>query len=133
MPVIIILTIFILYLPTIFSLLSIFRFVAIVVIRAMATEISTESAYDDAATYTSDSLYYIAAAWDNVTVINSDQFNTSITVGDRSEYTVRPPGSQDKVTYRNWPLRSNTWYCSFVRYEINNTSPKPNEVRKGLL
>ena len=109
------------------------RFVAIVVVLGSVNDVGTDqSQYDDAGPYTNVARYYIAAAW-NETAVYNGQVNSTIVVGDNMDFTVRPPGSQDKTTYSNVPLRSNQDYCIFIRYDILNEDPGSTMVRRGKL
>ena len=81
----------------------------------------SQSAYDDARAYVPDAPnpYYIAAAWDEQDVIASRVPN-SFTVGNstKDSYVVHVQGRT--TTYINVPLKSDTKYSIFVRYDIYN-------------
>ena len=80
-----------------------------------------KSQYNDAGAFVNNAnpplQYYITAAWD------SDSLNripNLFTVGEGDSFTATPPGERDVVDYENVPLRSNTEYSIFVRYDIEN-------------
>ena len=61
--------------------------------------------------------YYVTAAWDSDTISSVPE---EFVVGDETTYMAQPPGQANKVNYTNVPLRPNTNYAIFVRYDIKN-------------
>ena len=72
-----------------------------------------KTSYNDAGPYTGGSTFYITAAWGEEDIYNN-AVPRLLTVGDRSVFTVI------NVNYVNQPLKSDTKYSIFTRYDIMN-------------
>ena len=98
------------------------RFVAVVVVPLLTDEDDLEqpSEYLENNAYFEDipeNEHYVTAAWDLDTI---NFVPEQLVVGDETIYTAEPPNQGNKVNYTNVPLRPNTNYAIFVRYDIDN-------------
>ena len=94
---------------------------AVVVVRGRISD-DQRSNYNDAQSYSDEASSYITAAWDEEDVY-AGRVPSRITVGDGTTYMVDVLG----VQIYNAPLKSNTEYSIFTRYDIANEL-NPGEV-----
>ena len=80
------------------------------------TLLEDKTSYNEAGPYTGGSTFYITAAWGEEDIYNG-AVPPLLTVGDRSVFTVTTPTN---VNYVNQPLKSDTKYSIFTRYDIMN-------------
>ena len=99
-----------------------FRLCAVIVVEGNA-DTDTEE-YDDTGRHTDGALAYITAAWDEDIVYGTGVPGV-VTVGDQVVYTAVVDGMATE--YFNAPLKSDTQYTIFVRYDIENDAD-PNVV-----
>ena len=85
--------------------------VAVVVVEAPASD--SLEIYNGAQPYSEGDRFYITAAWGEDDIY-ANQVPDEIVVGDDREF------SADGLDYRNVPLRANTEYAIFTRYDIRN-------------
>ena len=95
---------------------------AVVVVHGRISD-DQRSNYNDAQSYSDEDSSYITAAWDEEDVYTG-RVPRRITVGDGTTYMVDVFGEQ--IIY-NAPLKSNTEYSIFTRYDIANEL-NPREV-----
>ena len=94
---------------------------AVVVVRGRISD-DQRSNYNDARPYSNEASSYITAAWDEEDVY-AHRVPSKITVGDGTTYMV----DVFEVQIYNAPLKSNTEYSIFTRYDIANEL-NPGEV-----
>jgi len=106
-------------------LLLLYRLCAVVVVRGQILPDSDLTIYNDAVPHDNSASYYITAAWGE-SEIYSSQVPQMIIIGNNSVYIA--PLNSESTTFINVPLKANTEYSFFTRYDIKNEL-NDNEVK----
>ena len=91
---------------------------------------TTRPLYNGTSGYFDGAVEYITAAWDeeDVYATPTSRVPEVIVVGRGDQYEA-DVSSRGTITYTNVPLRSNTQYTIFTRYDIRN-DVNPGQVSK---
>lgn len=95
-------------------------------------DISDLSAFDNASPYVSGVPYYITAAWDEDAVYSVSGVPSPVSVGDGSIFSADFRGVSNR-DFPNVPLRADTTYYTFVRYDIeNDLGPEVSQLARAV-